>query len=198
MNYLRKIEYTIIPEESFKILRNCSGCGCKTVFHNTNCFRINANGNKVDIWLIYQCTKCKHSKNLTVYERRKPESILKQEYEEYLSNNCELAFDYGTNSQFFAQNKVEVDWSNIKYIINRQENMMDENDHFIHKGDLLVVSNIYGLKIRTDKIISTILNITRSRVKELEKLGILIVTEEKQGQKIIIKIEGEINSNCIK
>lgn len=44
MSYLRKLEYTVIPEESFHIIRNCSGCGCKTVFHNTNSFRVNANG----------------------------------------------------------------------------------------------------------------------------------------------------------
>lgn len=191
MSYLRKIEYAIIPEESFNILRNCSGCGCKAVFRNTNCFRVNANGNKVDVWLIYQCIKCKHTNNLTVYERCRPESILKQEYEGYLSNSSKLAFEYGTNKQFFAQNRVEVDWPNIKYIINRKNCMLTGDDQSFRKGDLLVVSNSYALKIRTDKVISEILNLTRSEVKGLEKSGIIVVTEEKQEHKIVIRIEGE-------
>lgn len=195
MSYLRKMEYTITPAESFKILRNCSGCGCKTVFHNTNCFRVNANGNKIDVWLIYQCVKCKHTNNLTVYERCRTESILKEEYEGYLSNCSRLALKYGTNSHFFARNKVEVDWSNIKYIINEQDDMLVGTDQFFHEGDLLVVHNKYALKIRTDKVLSEILNLNRPRVKRLERSGIIIVTEEKQEHKIIIEIKGNLNSD---
>lgn len=188
MSYLRKIEYTIMPEESFKVLRNCSGCGCKAVFHNTNCFCVNANGNKIDVWLIYQCVKCKHTNNLTIYERCRPESISQQEYEAFLSNSSKLAFKYGTDSQFFARNKAEVDWSDIKYIIKRQKGMMSGNDEPLQKGDLLVVSNGYALKIRTDKVVSEVLNLTRSKVKGLEKSGAISVTEEKQEHKINIKI----------
>lgn len=190
MSYLRKIEYTIIPEESFKIIGKCSGCGCKAVFHNTNCFRINANGNRIDIWLIYQCEKCKHTNNLTIYERCRPESILQEEYEKFLRNSNELAFKYGTDSQFFAQNKVEIDWSQIKYSIKSQKGMRDGNEQLFQKGDLLVISNTYLLKIRTDKIVSQVLNLTRTRAKDLEKSGDIIVTEEKQQHKIIIKLEG--------
>lgn len=193
MSYLRKIEYTIMPEESFKILRNCAGCGCKAVFHNTNRFRVNANGNKIDVWLIYQCIKCKHTNNLTVYERCRPESILQQEYEKYLSNSSKLAFKYGTDSKFFAQNKAEVDWSNINYIINRQIDMKAEDDRFFRRGDLITISNRYLLKIRTDKIVSEILNITRSGVKALKESGVISVTDRKQDHTIIIEIEEDIN-----
>ncbi|PXV86659.1 hypothetical protein C8E03_11236 [Lachnotalea glycerini] len=195
MSYLRKIEYTITPKESFKILRNCSGCGCKTIFHNTNSFRVNANGSKIDVWLIYQCIKCKHTNNLTVYERCRPESILQEEYEGYLSNCNKLAFEYGTDSQFFAKNRVEVDWSNIKYIINRKNDMLLETDQIFHEGDLLVVNNSYALKIRTDKVVSEILNLTRSELKRLEKSGIIVVTKEKQEHKIMVEIKGELYSD---
>ena len=194
MSYLRKIEYTIIPEESFQIIRNCSGCGCKAVFHNTNCFRVNANGNKIDVWLIYQCNKCKHTYNLTVYERCRPESIRREEYEGYLDNSNELAFAYGTDNQFFARNQVKVDWPRVKYRINKQNGLMDGSDETLNKGDLLVINNPNALKIRADKVVSESLNLTRSEVKTLEKLGVIIVSEEKQEHKIKIKIEGEIRS----
>mgnify|MGYP000204356321 CR=1 FL=1 len=29
MGYLRKIEYKIMQKDSYKIIHNCSGCGCK-------------------------------------------------------------------------------------------------------------------------------------------------------------------------
>ena len=71
MSYLKKIEYEIVPKECFKVTRNCSGCGTKTRYINTKRFRVNANGNKLDVWLIYQCEKCKHTFNLAIYERQK-------------------------------------------------------------------------------------------------------------------------------
>lgn len=188
MSYLRKIEYRIIPEQAFKVLRNCSGCGCKAVFHSTNCFRINANGNKIDVWLIYQCEKCKHTNNLTVYERRRPDSIPRQEYEKYLSNCGELAFEYGTDTRFFSRNKAEVDWLNIRYTIEMQKGKIEGSDKLFYKGDLLVIENSYNLKIRTDKVISEVLKLRRSRIKALMESGVISVTEDKQQHKIFITI----------
>lgn len=189
MSYQRKIEYTIKAKESFEILRNCSGCGGKSAFYNTNCFRVNANGNKIDVWLIYQCKKCKHTCNLTVCERCRPDSILKQEYGGYLKNSEELAYQYGTDSQFFARNKAEIDWQNLKYVISKKSKMIEGTGGIFQKGDLLYVSNQQALKIRTDKVVSEILNLTRSKLKEMEKAGVIIVTEERKTHNISIKIE---------
>jgi len=76
MSYLKKIEYEIVLKDSFRIIRNCPKCGRKTYFQNTKKFRINANGNKLDIWLIYQCEECNHTLNLSIYERQKVNSNL--------------------------------------------------------------------------------------------------------------------------
>lgn len=92
---------------SIKILHKCSGCGKKMHFVNTGRFRVNANGNKVDIWLIYQCAKCKHSLNLTVYERRKPNRIPSEEYRRFLENDEDLALQYGNDKAFLKRNRVE-------------------------------------------------------------------------------------------
>lgn len=193
MSYVRKFEYTIVPEEPFRIVRNCSGCGCKAVFHNTNCFRVNANGNKVDVWLIYQCIKCKHTNNLTIYERRRPESIDKLEYEKFISNSSDLAFEYGTDIQFFTRNKAEVDWINMKYKIEDKSEIMNGVHSNFHLGDLLVINNPFVLRIRTDKIVSDLLNLSRAQVKALKEEGIILLTEVKSEHKIQITIEREIN-----
>lgn len=95
-------------DKSFKILYSCGGCKRKTQFINTKRFRVNANGNRLDVWLIYQCEKCKHTKNLTIYERRKPSKISPEEYERFLANDEDLAEEYGQNMDFFAKNKVVV------------------------------------------------------------------------------------------
>lgn len=84
MSYLRKIEYEIVLKDSFWVIRSCPKCGRKTHFRNTNKFRINANGNKLDVWLIYHCTECKHTLNIAIYERKKVSSIPKEEYQCFL------------------------------------------------------------------------------------------------------------------
>ena len=46
MCYEKITHYQIIPKEAYKVIRNCSGCGCKMQYISTEEFRVNANGNK--------------------------------------------------------------------------------------------------------------------------------------------------------
>lgn len=94
MSYLEKMEYEIIPKDSLSVIHNCSGCGKKSVFQNTKKFRVNANGNRLDVWLIYQCERCKHTYNLAIYERAKVSSISEKEYKSFLGNDEQLAETY--------------------------------------------------------------------------------------------------------
>lgn len=90
-----------------KVFRRCGGCGKKQEFINTGKFRVNANGNCVDVWLIYRCAKCKHSWNLTIYKRKKPAKIPMDEYLQFLNNDLDLAYKYGNNIQFLKRNNVD-------------------------------------------------------------------------------------------
>ena len=75
-------------------------------FVNTGKFRVNANGKQVDVWLIYQCEKCRHTMNLTVYERVRPGKIPRELYQRFLENDEELAAAYGNDSSFLKKNHV--------------------------------------------------------------------------------------------
>lgn len=93
---------------SFRIYHRCGGCGKKQEFVNSKKFRVNANGNLVDVWLIYRCRKCKHSLNLTVYERTRPQKIPEDLFEAFQSNDEETALSYGESIEFLKKNKVEI------------------------------------------------------------------------------------------
>ena len=93
---------------SFRIYHRCGGCGKKQEFVNSKKFRVNANGNLIDVLLIYRCKKCKHSLNLTVYERTRPQKIPKDLFEAFQSNDEETALSYGENVEFLKRNKVEI------------------------------------------------------------------------------------------
>ncbi len=179
MSYLKKIEYEIITEESFSVIRNCAGCGKKTTFKNTKKFRVNANGNKLDVWLIYQCENCKHTFNLTIYERQKPSSIPANEYKSFLNNDEQLAEAYGRNLQFFKKNKTEIDFQNVNYRIEKRKEETDKHD--CRQQVLINIHNPYCLKLRPEKQIAEILSLSRSQVKKLiEKKKIEIVINSLQ------------------
>ena len=85
--------------DSIKVYHRCGGCGKKQAFINSGKFRVNANGNRVDVWLIYRCKNCKHSWNLAIYERIRPSKIKKDDYE--------LASKYGNDIDFLKRNNAE-------------------------------------------------------------------------------------------
>ncbi len=93
---------------SCKIFHRCGGCGKKQEFVNSRKFRVNANGNCVDVWLIYRCKKCKHSWNLTIYERTKPGKIPPDLFEAFQANDEDVAEAYCSNIEFLKRNKAEI------------------------------------------------------------------------------------------
>lgn len=177
MSYSNTTEYIIIPKDSYAIIRGCAKCGSKSRFINTNKFRVNANGNRIDIWLIYQCEKCRHTLNLTVLERVSPTEI-GGNYNKFLANDMELSKQYGVNKAFFARNKAEIDFDTVEYELK-----------CVNKGaeDSFIIRNPSGVKIRSDKIASELLEVSRSNIKKLIKNGSLEIRTELNGDIIIRK-----------
>ena len=95
------------PDQS-RVYHRCGGCGKKQEFVNSGKFRINANGKCVDVWLIYRCKKCKHSWNLTIYERTKPGKIPTELFEAFLENDYDTAMAYGRDIDFLKRNNAEL------------------------------------------------------------------------------------------
>ena len=178
MYVTRRIEYEIIPDESFGVIRRCSGCRAKTRFVNTGKFRVNANGAKLDVWLIYQCEACKHTYNLNIYERVSASSIARKEYERFLCNDTLLAREYGRDLPVFQRNKAEIDRKNQKYHYMQRENSIDDRDMLIQnsvnegagmeeKMFFLVIHNPCCLQIRPQRQLADVLELSLSRVNQL-------------------------------
>ena len=190
MSYLKKLEYELVPMDSFLVIRNCSGCGTKTHYKNTKRFRVNANGNKLDAWLIYQCEKCKHTFNLTIYERQAPASVPKEAYKRFLCNDEKFAEDYGRNYSFFKKNRAQVDWENISYEFVKRREVNEKTD--CSQLLSITIRNPYGLKIRPEKQIAEVLGLSRSQVKKLMDQE-EIHMEENSSQVISISVK---NRGC--
>ena len=94
-------------QASIRVWHRCGGCEKKQEFMNSGRFRVNANGNNVDVWLIYRCKKCKHTWNLTIYERTRPSKIPHELFEAFQENDAETALAYGRSVEFLRKNRAE-------------------------------------------------------------------------------------------
>lgn len=64
------ILWTIASADQPRLLLHCSRCGGERGFSSSGRFRLNANGKKLDAWLVYRCVVCGDSHNRVVFERR--------------------------------------------------------------------------------------------------------------------------------
>lgn len=179
MSYQNKTEYRIgykiLPTAGYKIRKNCAGCGSKQIFVSTENFRINANGNLLDVWLIYQCERCKHTLNIPIYERVQAHKLSKEEYQAFLENNRKLAHQYERDKAIFSRNHLEIAWDLLEYtLIPMKTETFDVQKDFIN----VFLQNPFKIPVREDKLLAEILSLSRSQIKRLlkeERITITIV-----------------------
>ena len=180
MSYLNKTEYKIVPVKSFEVIHSCGGCGKKQSFINTGRFRVNANGNRLDIWLIYQCKKCKHTLNIPIYERIDKSRVNSEEYKLFLENNYELSEKYGKNQSFLRSRQLEVDVKQAELEIRDMlDNVVESVDYKPVSGQKFIIHNESGLKLRDEKIVSMIFDVSRSAAKKLIENEEIVITQNK-------------------
>ena len=187
MSCFNRYRWELVPDNLPVVKRNCPKCKGKTSFINTEKFRVNANKNNIDVWLIYQCEKCKSTWNMTIYERVSPKDIDKEEYEGFLSNDLELAKKYGFDIGLYMKNRAEVILENISYKVNKYT--IEESS--INEDSIITITTKFPLEIRMDKFLSDNLNLSRSRVKSMIDEGHItsIICNELMKVKIVNSIE---------
>ncbi|RTM08612.1 MAG: DUF1062 domain-containing protein [Hyphomicrobiales bacterium] len=70
-----RVHWTISPAIAPRPLINCNRCGGVRPYQCGEKFRVNANGKRIDVWLIYRCSVCDNSWNFTILERRNRRDI---------------------------------------------------------------------------------------------------------------------------
>lgn len=171
---LRKL-WLIVPDQLPAVLRRCPKCKGKRQFQNSGKFRVNANGKLLDVWLIYRCSHCDTSWNMTIIERANKETINKSEYEGFLSNSPGLAASYGSDRELFIKNKAEIAEIKAGYHILETKTIAPVNETAYME---IQIKNPSGLKIRADAMLAGELSVTRSRIKKWFDSGLVISGQE--------------------
>ena len=190
MSYFKKYQWELVRENLPIVRRNCPKCNEKARYINSEKFRVNANKNSIDIWLIYQCEKCKSTWNMTIYERIKPYDINKDEYERFLSNDKELAREYAFNLSIYNKNKAEIILEDVSYeLIQRKLEA-----YYINENELVIEIGCKDLmELRADKLLSDTLGISRNKIKDMNKKGVIFIKDNKNSLNIKVRDRMEIH-----
>ncbi|AOR25146.1 DUF1062 domain-containing protein [Clostridium taeniosporum] len=190
MSYLNKYQWEIIPKNLPIVIRNCPKCNEKVHYINSEKFRVNANKNSIDVWLIYQCEKCKSTWNMAIYERIKPYDINKYEYEEFLSNDKELALKYAFNLSIYNKSKAKVILEHINYALIKKK----LETYYSTENELIIeIVCKYPIELRVDKLLSDQLKISRNKIKNMHKKGLIFIKDNKNSLNIKVKDKMEIH-----
>jgi hypothetical protein len=82
-----RVRWTIIPKIAPQPWIVCGGCGGPRAFQSSPKIRLNANGRKLDAWLIYKCVTCDKTWNRPIFERMNVRDISPAVLEALQSND---------------------------------------------------------------------------------------------------------------
>ncbi|MER9333701.1 DUF1062 domain-containing protein [Mesorhizobium sp. M0293] len=202
MSGFLRIHWAIAPQTPPRPLINCNRCGTVKAYCSSGKFRVNANGKRIDVWLIYRCIDCDNSWNFGIFERcnrRDIEPALLQALE---SNDPALARCHA------------FDVVALRNRIGRVEEFPDVAVHKCRLGGIRETATALELQLRLemstslrlDRLLASELGISRSRLQALDERRLLIVVADsanalrkpiRQGMTIRIDLAGEVDQDDI-
>lgn len=181
MSSALRIHWTIAPEIAPRPLINCNRCGFVKAYRCSEKFRVNANGKRIDVWLIYRCVDCDNSWNFGILERCDRRDIAPALLAALESNDPSLvrshAFDIVALRNQVGRVEEFPDAVVRKRVIGG-----------IKRGAMALELRV-GLEVpvslRLDRLLANELGISRSRLQALDERRLLTI--EPDGAKALRK-----------
>lgn len=156
--------------------KKCSHCNSDR-FYCSDKFRMNAQKKSIDVWLIYRCTKCDNTCNLTILSRTKPELIESTLFEKFSENETKAAWQYAFSAELARKNKVEFDYDSVEYEILNEvsiEDILTGKD----ETTTIEIKSEFQFNLKLSSLIRTCLNLSAGQFKSLvAKEAITIPTD---------------------
>ena len=89
----------------------CADCRSESATAGEGRFRVNANGNLLDVWLLVRCVSCDRTSKLTVHERAPVRSFGPAGLDGYHANDPELVASRLLDPLLARRNRVTLDWT---------------------------------------------------------------------------------------
>jgi hypothetical protein len=200
MSSILRIQWTITPSTPPQPWLACNRCCDSRPFRCSEKFRLNANGKRLDAWLIYRCGSCDNTWNRPVLERRNRRDI-------------DPAFLHAleTNDPQWIR-RYAFDVANLR---NRTERIKEFTDVDIGKCLLsagprpfakleILLAVSVPTSLRTDRLLARELGLSRRRIEDLIAKGSLAVAGARalrksvhDGTRIVFDLGAETDAEVI-
>jgi hypothetical protein len=174
MSDVLRVQWTIIPQTAPQPWLSCNRCGGPRRFQTSGKIRVNANGKRLDAWLIYRCVSCGNTWNRPILERQHVRTIDPQFLMALRANEPalvrRLAFDVEQLKR--RAGRVE-EFDDVRVI----KDVLAENTMPMRRLEILcAVPEPTGLRV--DRLLASELHVSRSWIRRLEKAEELVVLPE--------------------
>ncbi|MCG8693366.1 MAG: DUF1062 domain-containing protein [Minwuiales bacterium] len=163
------VRWTVIPTVAPQPLLACPRCGDVTPFQSRDKVRLNAQGKRVDAWLIYGCAVCGKTWNRPILERRPVRDVEPDLLHALQANDADrvraLAFDLHGLRRYARHVTEPADVDARKRVLSAGPQPW---------SDLRIEFEVpFPLSARTDRLLAVTLSLSRSRIQRLETDGCL-------------------------
>jgi len=189
-----RVQWTIIPRTAPQPWLTCSRCGEARRFRSSDRIRVNANGKRVDAWLIYKCTGCGSTWNRPILERRPVRSI-------------DPGFLMSLNtSEAMLTRRLAFDVEALRRSAGRVEECDDAlvTRTVLSQGTTptrqleILCSVPEPVGLRVDRLLANELHLSRSRIQQLAKTGDLVAFPQgpnlrrpvRDGMRLVLNLAG--------
>jgi hypothetical protein len=169
------LEWTLIPKRTPEPRLYCSGCRSSQPYKNSNRFRLNANGKRLDAWLIYRCTSCDATWNRPIFERMPVKSIDPALHSALQNNDPDVATRIGFDVEGLKRFAKAIDTFADYDLQSRVQEKPDASPKTLH----LHIKVPFPLALRLDRFLAGEFGISRNALEGLADKGSLCLPSGK-------------------
>jgi len=174
MSDVLRVLWTVVPRIAPQPWLNCHRCRGIRKFRSSEKIRVNANGKRLDAWLIYKCTSCDGTWNRPVLERRHVPTIDPLFLISLRANDPELVRRLAFDTENLRRKVGLVE--EFDDVLVRKEVLSESMTSARRLAILCAVPETTGLRV--DRLLATELHLSRSRIRNLQNTGDLAVSPE--------------------
>lgn len=171
MSEVIRVQWTIIARTAPQPWLSCGRCGEPRLFRSSDKIRVNANGKRVDAWLIYKCTDCGSTWNRPILERRPVRTIDPGFLMSLHASAPELTRRLAFDVEDLRRSAGRIEEFDDALVV---RNVQFEGTMPARRLEILCsVPEPVGLRL--DRLLANELRLSRSRIRRLAEAGDLFV-----------------------
>jgi hypothetical protein len=162
------VRWTVIPQTAPQPWLACSGCGTLKPFQCSGKTWLNANGRRLDAWLIYKCAACDKTWNRPIFERQTIAGIDPATLDALQSNDPDFIRREAFNLDALRRKTKRID--EFAEIDIRKETLCDSRGWTALEIEFAVPLPV---STRLDRLLAAELGVSRSWLQAMQERAVL-------------------------